>query len=81
MEGRSEANHPACALNLLSLLRSAFYTCKAPFLHATQVHSVKSLQREHGPFNAVIVAAGAAVGALADAPLQGLPLQLCQVQF
>ena len=53
-------------------------------LHAwvpKQVRSVAQLQQEHGPFTAVVVAAGAAVGSLTDAPLQNLPVQLCQVGF
>ncbi len=44
-----------------------------------QVHSVTQLQQEHGPFHAVVVAAGAAAGTLADAPFKSLPMRLCQV--
>ena len=40
--------------------------------------SIREVQQEHGPFHAVIVATGAAVGALADAP-PDLSLRLCQV--
>jgi len=49
-------------------------------LHRERVSSVAALQQAHGPFDAVVVAAGAAVGALGEAPLRALPLQLCQVR-
>jgi len=47
-------------------------------LHKQQISSIAELQHAYGPFHVVVVAAGAAVGALADAQLQSLPLRLSQ---
>lgn len=49
-------------------------------MHRQTVRSVAELNgSEHGPFDAVVVAAGAAVGTIQE--LEGvLPLQVCQVR-
>ncbi len=46
-------------------------------LHIQHVESVAALQQQHGPFDAVVVAAGAAVGSINEVGEQ-LPLDLCQ---
>eukprot|EP00967_Tisochrysis_lutea_P092619 scaffold133663_cov17-Tisochrysis_lutea.AAC.1 len=49
-----------------------------PYLVFLKISSIAELQHAYGPFHVVVVAAGAAVGALADAQLQSLPLRLSQ---
>ncbi|KAK9842126.1 hypothetical protein WJX84_004137 [Apatococcus fuscideae] len=59
------------------MAEDAKYACRAELHAPLQVHSLEWLQQEHGPFNAVLCAAGAAAGMLPEIG-KALPVDLCQ---
>lgn len=82
----------ACCSALLSLLRLAAWATTAQAratargdgssaeLRLESVASLERLAAERGPFHAVVVATGAASGALQELAGDRLPLQLCHVR-